>query len=416
MDTVIWRWRTDAAMTSTVSNQPHYEATQALLDSLHSFFELLGKRYNSTVHEEPLKVTVQRTEQTNPATTASPQDARLRPRFRRLIVSTSHWALSIRADDIAVRFFIIPATELWGLPESELPSRERLTLKVHDSVAGTWAMNESLVTVDEMNALMRGLFKDVIRRTSSDFDSMTDAMKLIAGGGSFSGSIRSLVEEKHALVQKIVNQQESILSQLSRELHDSVLGNVMLLKRAFAGGKQMPPQEMAAVLDQIALSLREVCQELSPRDIMDCGLQAMLEELCTNFSVRSGCDCTLSHSGTPPEFTSEVALHIYRIAQECLNNVAKHSGATKVELSILADDKCFLMTVADNGAGFGAEQTGERRKEGGSGTGILRERAELINCLLPARIWVDSSPQKGTRVSLEITLTKQTQPGAALSD
>lgn len=382
------------------------EPTQALLDSLYSFFELLGKRYNSTVHDEPLKVSVSRSEQK--AGVVSKINSAREVTYRRLIVSTSHWAISIRAEEMAVRFFILPATELWSLPQSELSSREKLVLKVHDSESGAWVMNEVIVTADEMNALMRGLFKDVIRRSSSDFDSMTDAMRLIASGHSFSGSIRSLVEEKHALVQKIVNQQESILSQVTRELHDTVLGNVMLLKRSFAGAKPMPPNEVAAVLDQIAISIREVCQDLSPRDLMDCGLQLMLEELCTTFSVRSGCNCKFSPSGTIPEFSSEITLHIYRIAQECLTNVAKHSGATQVELSVTADNETFLLFVTDNGTGFGKDSPPERRKDSGLGAGILRERSELINCVFPCRIWVDSSPEKGTRVSMEIVLARHT--------
>jgi len=270
-------------------------------------------------------------------------------------------------------------------------------------------MNDVIVTVDEMNALMRGLFKDVIRRSSGDYESMTDAMKLIAGGHSFSGSIKSLVEEKHALVQKIVNQQETILGQLSRELHDSVLGNVMLLKRSIASEKPMPHGELVALVDQIALSLREVCQELSPRDLIDCGLMPMLEELCENFSVRTGCACNFVHKGTLPVFPSEVALHIFRIAQECLNNVAKHSGATEAELKVTADSHSFVMCISDNGIGYEQERPSERRKEGGLGAGILRERAELINCTFPTRVWVDSYLKIGTKVTLEILLLRTEQ-------
>jgi len=245
----------------------------------------------------------------------------------------------------------------------------------------------------------------VVGRSRSDFDHMPEPMRMLAGGFSFAGTVRSLVEEKHALVQKIVNQQEAIQNQFTRDLHDVVLGNVMLLRRSFSEGKALDKEQVLSLLDEIAHSLRDICQELSPRDLADCGLRAMLEELCRTFSSRVGCETLFSCPEDIPDLPTEIALHIYRIAQECFNNVAKHSSASSATLSVDVGRGVFTMIISDNGVGFDASQSAPRTKAGGSGTGVIRERAELISCVYPARVWFESRPGQGTKTTLEVIIT-----------
>lgn len=387
------------------------EACETLLQSLQEFFALLAKRYNSTIHEDPLMMTVHRL----PNEEIIEQNKGKRAHryvVRRLIVATYHWAMSIRGRAGLVECFIVPATELMNLAAGELPSRAKLTLKPVPKVVGTWTVNESIVTGDEMNALMRGLFKDVVGRSRSDYDHMPEPMRLLAGGYSFAGTVRSLVAEKHALVQKIVDQQEAIQKALSRDIHDAVLGNIMLLKRSFSGGNALPQEEILAMLEEIACGLRNICQELSPRDLDDCGLQPMLEELCGTFAARVGCRTTFDCPHSIPTFPTEVALHIYRIAQECFNNVAKHARASSATLTVDVNSGAFIMVVADDGVGFDQSQSAPRTANGGTGAGVIRERAELINCTLPARVWFESRPGKGTKTTLEIMITSLDQNGS----
>lgn len=373
------------------------EPFDVLLQSLEEFFTLLVKRYNSTIDDELLQMSVQRQPQTPHQ---SPQE------FSRLIVATSQWALSVRGRKESVDCFIIPATEIMTLPNSELPSRNKLTLKVHDREIGAWTVSDVVVTGDEMNALMRGLFKDVVSRTRSDLDGMPEPLRLIASGYSFAGAVRALMAEKQALVQKMVDQQEAILSSLAREIHDVVIGNVMLLKRNLsskAGKAAINEEEARAILDEISEKLREICQDLYPRDLKDCGLRPLLEELCDAASSRIGCPCHFHAPETLPDFPTEVALHIFRIAQECLNNTAKHASASMASINIEADHGVFNMTIRDDGKGYKTSEAAQARTTaGGSGTGIIRERTELISVVYPAKIWFDSQPQKGTKIVLEV--------------
>jgi len=382
---------------SKLENKQLEESSDVLLQSLQEFFTLLGKRYNSTVHDELLKMTVQRLTVADGVENAP----------KRLVVATSQWALSMRGRTGLVEAFILPSTELMNLPNSELPSRAKLRLKVHDGGSGAWMVNDVIVTGDEMNALMRGLFKDVVGRTRHDFDDMPEPMRLIAGGQSFAGTVRSLVAEKHALVQKIVDQQEAIQNNLARDLHDVVLGNVMLLRRSVSGGNPLSTEETATVLDEIAKRLRDVCQELSPRDLKDCGLRPMIEELCSSLSTRVGCRTHFICPDDLPVFPHEVSLHIYRIAQECFNNITKHASASEVTLSIGLTQNVFTMTIADNGVGYDTEKPTGRTRAGGSGASIIRERAELIACINPARVWFDSQQGKGAKLTLEIMVSTE---------
>lgn len=379
-------------------------STEAQMELLLSFYERLSANYNSTIVDEPLKVSVQKLASEAAGLTLTPNQ--ILP--TRIIVSTAFWSLSVRAYPAIIECFIIPSTELPTLPESELPSRIKLCLTLSDTGYGAWSLNAVVVNPEELHMLLRGLLKDVTSRSRTDYESMPDQMKLLAAGHSFTGSVRSLLAEKHALMQKIVDQQEVIQSQLARELHDSVLGDVMLLQRSLSNAKPMPEEEFICVLKDIARRLREICQELSPRDIKDCGLRAALQDLCTNFSVRAGCECQFICPDQLPDFSDEIALHVYRIAQESLNNAAKHASASNVVFQIQLENDCFNMSIADDGVGLDAvmqSQQSRSSKDGGTGAGIIRERAELIGCVYPARVWFESPPRKGTKVTLEVLLS-----------
>ena len=106
-----------------------------------------------------------------------------------------------------------------------------------------------------------------------------------------------------------------------------------------------------------------------------------------------------------PDLPQEVALHIYRIAQECFNNIAKYASASDVMLTIELTQNVFTMTISDNGVGYDTEKPTARTRAGGSGASIIRERAELIACIYPARVWFDSQQGKGAKLSLEIMVS-----------
>jgi signal transduction histidine kinase len=389
------------ARSKLLEESDNEECSEMLVSSLHVYFQKLAEEFNRSATDEPLLVTARRLDGEIAATVSA--DGHDTAQGPRLLVTSALWSMSLRVQDDVAEFFMLPATELSSLPNSELPSRLKLSLELAGNWPRVWALNGTQVSSDELNALMHGLFKDLVTRTRHDFQNAPESAGLSGDAQSFVGSIRDLVADKHSLLQKIVDQQENIQAQLARDLHDSVLGNVMLLRCCLSGNRPMSDSEMIKVLDEIACRLREICQELSPRDLRDCGLRPMLEELCLTLS-RGGCSYTFNCPEPLPEFSDEVALHVYRIAQECFNNIVKHAGASHAIIEVSIGQGLFRMKISDNGVGFPANRHPRRALYGGTGSGIIKERTELINCLYPARVWIDSHPGEGTTVTLEIAL------------
>ena len=390
-----------------------------LLPVMEVMLARLAREYNSTIADEPLMLTVRRTK--------SPD---------RLMVATCLWALSIRGRDrriggsggesvsgggdrgsssvaenrnrdgnerregnSAIECFLLPSAEQSALMEAELPSRCKLRILID---GGVLSVDGTPLTASELSTLIRSLLKDVIVRSQGEFDSMSEPVRLAYGGQSLTGSVRSLVAEKHVLVQKIVNQQEAILAQVARELHDAVLGNMMVLERSLTGGRKISDQEMVTLVREASTQLRAICHDLYPRDLKDCGLAPMLQEICTRLSERVGCPCTFTCQGELPSIPDEVLLHVYRIAQECCNNIEKHASASSVTVSLRAEQGTLTLVIADAGKGYDSSIPPIAARSGGSGTSIIRERAELINALLPCHLWVSSVPSEGTTITLRV--------------
>lgn len=367
-------------------------ATKELMRSLNALFEDLSREFNASVADEPLKLAVQ-----VPPTDDTANGAGKNARFERLIVSSSFWTLSIRASAGVLEFFLLPACELPNLEQGELASRAKLRL-THNTPTG-WSMDGLPVSDTELNTLSRSLLKDLIVRSQGDYELLPESTRLVHGGLSLTRSVRSLVAERHALVQKIVNQQESILSQVARDLHDAVLGNVMLLERSVGSNSKdnLSPAELKRLLHEISTNLREVCHDIYPRDLKDLGLAVLLEEQCASFTRKTGVQARFNASGETPDLPDEVSLHVYRIAQECFNNIGKHASASNVEINLKTETGIMSMQISDDGKGCDPDAIAAK----GSGTSIIKERSELINCLFPCKILFDSS-STGTTIRLEI--------------
>lgn len=352
-----------------------------LLEQLHPYFGELAEQFNRTISQEALMINVSKMRAPD-----------------RLSVATMLWALSLRAVGGTLECFLIPTAELSALMEAEVPSRCKLRL-VCDSVLlvdGTPVQSNELIT------LLRSLLKDLIARSQGEFDELPESMRIAYGAQSLTGSVRSLVAEKHVLVQKIVNQQEAILSAVARELHDTVLGNLLVLERSLAGGRRLSDNELTELVKEASTYLREVCQDLYPRDLKDCGIAPMLQELCSRLRERTGCRAQFVSSGDLPKLPDEVLLHLYRIAQECCNNIAKHASADFVQMHLVMENSFLTLTVSDNGKGFDASANTNRS---GMGVGIIRERTELIDCSIPAQLWVDARVDEGTTVRLQLDVS-----------
>ena len=137
------------------------------------------------------------------------------------------------------------------------------------------------------------------------------------------------------------------------------------------------------------------------------GLRTTLEALVEQAGQRVKATCTMACPEELPELDGSVDLHIFRILQESLNNVARHAQATEIALTVHADRGGLTFTLTDNGKGL--ESTGSVKKaaHGGMGMTGMQERMGIIRSYYPATLTVRSQPDRGTITTLTIQLPSE---------
>ena len=196
--------------------------------------------------------------------------------------------------------------------------------------------------------------------------------------------------------------QEDERRRIAREMHDqfgeelTALGlRIRMLKEAAAGRHDLSAQ--IAALEDVAQRLdRDVDHlvwELRPMALDDLGLRAALANYIDDWSSRVRVPAEFHTTGlTTERLASEIETTLYRIAQEALNNIAKHASAQHVEIILERRSDQVSLIVGDDGVGFdAAEMNGERR---GFGLLGMQERAALVG----ASVQIESTPGEGTTI------------------
>ena len=222
-------------------------------------------------------------------------------------------------------------------------------------------------------------------------------------------AVRRSAAELQALSRRLVELQESERRQLSRELHDRVGQNLTALKinldilqAAFAshGSDEVRARvdDSAALLESTMDAIENVMSELRPPMLDDHGLAAALDWHARNFSRRTGIAVAVRGSEPTVRPALQVEIALFRIAQEALNNVAKHARAHRVEIALYhANGEC-VMSVQDDGIGFDGVQDASDRPKPGLGIVTMRERAQAVG----GRFIVQALPGRGTQLTVRV--------------
>jgi NO-binding membrane sensor protein with MHYT domain/two-component sensor histidine kinase len=207
--------------------------------------------------------------------------------------------------------------------------------------------------------------------------------------------------------RRLVETQEVERRQLARELHDRVGQNLTALGINLdilrSRGKDREDAEVLARLDDsIALvdstadAIDDVMAELRPPMLDDHGLFAALQWLANQVLRRTGIDVLVRGDDPAPRLAPEAEIALFRIAQEALNNIAKHARATRIMIELhVAGTECVL-SVSDDGAGFDPQALLQR----GHGLTMMRERAQSVGGHLEVR----AAPGKGTEILIRMHL------------
>ncbi|MBI5944694.1 MAG: hypothetical protein HY864_10025 [Chloroflexi bacterium] len=211
----------------------------------------------------------------------------------------------------------------------------------------------------------------------------------------------------HDYIGAITSAQEDERMRLARELHDDTIQAVIALKqRVQLAQKSVKDQhgrqslnELETLAEQTIENLRRLTRALRPIYLEDLGLVTALEMLTRETSQNNHLVVDFQKTGEERRLTREVELSLYRIAQEALNNVVKHSKATHADLKIVFDTSEIKMEVSDNGSGFMVPKSPtEFAPNGHFGLMGMHERADLIG----ARLEIESALGKGTRLMVRL--------------
>ena len=216
--------------------------------------------------------------------------------------------------------------------------------------------------------------------------------------------LQEAINDIQALSNQLVATQEAERKRLSRDLHDDFGHRIVDLQLQLGlVASRMPAQNnslstISCKLDELYSAMKQSIGRLRPAGIDTLPLEHVLRNSDTLKSMqRSGIHCQLHSQGTPPSLSDEVRINIYRIIQEALSNIAKHAGATAVEIDITYAEEAIHIEVTDNGIGL----TQTQPKPSSLGLISMRERARFIG----AQLTIDSGQQQGTRVIIDLPLT-----------
>ncbi|MCJ7734037.1 MAG: sensor histidine kinase, partial [Anaerolineales bacterium] len=200
--------------------------------------------------------------------------------------------------------------------------------------------------------------------------------------------------------------QEDERKRLARELHDDTLQSLIALnQRIMIAQRQADPterqsslQEVENMLGKTMQELRRLTRALRPIYLEDLGLVSALESFALEISETTGIPITFRSEGEERRLSDTVEIALYRITQEAISNISRHSEATKAKLSITFYDSDLELRIEDNGIGFDPIDPGDLSQMGHYGLLGIHERAALIN----ASYDIQSEPKTGTKIIIQV--------------
>lgn len=228
------------------------------------------------------------------------------------------------------------------------------------------------------------------------------SLYLIRSNRQLFARLALLSEQRSELAQKLISTQESTLRHISRELHDefgqilTAVGSMLTRARNHAPEGSTLRTELREVCEIAQSTLdrvRSLSQALHPVMLDEQGLETTLDWYLPVVERQSGIHICYEKSGEPFRVDGNAAIHVYRVLQEALNNVTRHSGAKEAWVRLRFLPEALEVEIEDHGTGFAAQKANP-----GIGLIAMRERTEL----LAGRIDVASPPQGGVLVRLRI--------------
>lgn len=297
----------------------------------------------------------------------------------------------LRADIVPKRQALIRlSSEIQGLTRDALEAQQARIAALHALVTAriTWSCVLALLTSCAVAfvATRHSAKLEAVLRTQRDREQQT-------------------AQELARLSARVVSAQEDERREIARELHDDV-GQVLAaikvelslarMRIESAGGPAHFLDGVGSIADRALQSVRDVSHLLHPALLDDLGLPVALSALVKTFNARGGPAAHFRHTGATIRLAPATEISLYRIAQEALTNVARHSHATECHVSLEVLDDAVTLTIDDNGEGIGPDVASTRSP--GLGLVGIRERVAQLD----GDFRMETAVGKGTRLSIAL--------------
>jgi signal transduction histidine kinase len=225
-----------------------------------------------------------------------------------------------------------------------------------------------------------------------------------------SASRIALLEHSQRLEHEIISISEREQERIGQDLHDGICQYLAALSCSAASlrsdlerhnltAEAKVAGELAGFLRDAVIQTRNLARGLVPVQMDEAGLTSALEELTASATRLFGISCVYESAGSPFIQDNTVARHLYRIAQEAINNATKHGKAINVRVSLTEDGRATTLRIADDGTGISKTAT----ESDGMGMGLMRYRARLAG----GELHVEERPGGGTVISCGIPLPRE---------
>jgi signal transduction histidine kinase len=221
--------------------------------------------------------------------------------------------------------------------------------------------------------------------------------------------LKASAEQLQALSRRLVDIQELERRRFSRELHDLVGQNLTALSinldilrtqlgSAASDALRLRLGDSEALLESTTGAIENVMSELRPPMLDDYGLLPALQWYGNDFTRRTGIEVKIEGEERMARLVSEREIALFRIAQEALNNVAKHARARCIDIKLENQNSHCILSVSDDGVGFDGGTGSKSRRRPGLGMVTMRERTQAIG----GTFEVETTPGHGTRITVRV--------------
>ena len=320
----------------------------------------------------------------------------------RVLEGESPESIPVREIDPTITQFDWRQLRRWGISETRLPAGSLIRFRE----PSLWAQYKFYVVgatsvLVLQTALITGLLVQRTRRRRVE-----NALR-----GS-EAALRVSNEQTQDLAGRLITAQEDERRRIARDLHDDFNQRLALLSVQMELLNQESDIEagersgrIAARLRELSSDLHKLSHQLHPAKVEQLGLVTAAQSWCDDLAKQSGLCIELSARDVPADLEPGVSLCLYRVIQESLRNVVRHSRATAARVELAGDTHGLRVTITDDGQGFDVNGP---THTGGLGLVSMQERMRLVR----GTIAVSSNPGQGTRVEATALLVPTPMPAA----